>query len=262
MMRMFYDTHVHFDHITPEPDFAAVLERAERAGVTRMLAVGGAPEGNRRAVALARAYPARLRAAVGHNRDMAGQEHPLDELETLADDPCVAAIGETGLDYHRGLGVVPAQQTLFRSMLALARRRRLPVIVHSREAEADTLQLLKEHAAEWKGPADRLGVLHCFTGGAEFARALLDLGWRISFSGIVTFRNADALRAVARLVPEDRLLIETDTPYLTPEPFRGKGNEPAFVRRVAEVLAGVRQTTVEALAAATTSNAKALFGAE
>jgi len=144
--------------------------------------------------------------------------------------------------------------------LDLARQVRRPVIVHSREADADTLDLLREHARLWSGPADRIGVLHCFTGSAPFAQSLLDLGLYLSFSGIVTFANADPLRQVAARVPTDRLLVETDAPYLTPVPLRGRKNEPAFLPHVVDCLARVRGESAPALAAATRTNALALFG--
>ncbi|MDP2991180.1 MAG: TatD family hydrolase, partial [Kiritimatiellota bacterium] len=134
-----------------------------------------------------------------------------------------------------------------------------PVIVHTREAEAETLAALRAHAAAWRGAPDRIGVMHCFTGGELFARDLLALGFFISFSGIITFKNAGSLLAVAALVPEDRLLIETDAPYLAPEPFRGQPNEPAHVRRVAEILAEIRHTSWETIAEITARNAERLF---
>jgi TatD DNase family protein len=145
-------------------------------------------------------------------------------------------------------------------MLDLAAKHRLPVIVHSREADDDTVELLREHVRRWRGDPARIGVLHCFTGTSEFARSVLDLGLMVSFSGIVTFRNADSLRAVAREVPEDRLLIETDTPYLAPVPQRGRPNEPAYVVHVAESLAKIRNDTVEHIAHSTARNALRLFG--
>jgi TatD DNase family protein len=145
-------------------------------------------------------------------------------------------------------------------MLELARKYQLPVIVHSREADDDTMALLQEHVRRWCGDPGRIGVLHCFTGIVGFARKLLDMGLMISFSGIVTFKNANNLRAVARDVPEDRLLIETDTPYLAPVPHRGKSNEPAYVVHVAEILAKIRKDTIERIAHSTARNAERLFG--
>jgi len=174
--------------------------------------------------------------------------------------PFVRAIGETGLDFHYSPDTADAQQALMRAQLSLAAELALPVVVHSRDAEAHTLEILGEHARRWSGPSDRIGVLHCFTGSEPFAKALVELGYHVSFSGIVTFKNAGDLRDVARGIPDDRLLIETDTPYLAPVPYRGKRNEPAYLVHVAEMLAELRGCPVEELAALTTANASALFG--
>jgi TatD DNase family protein len=152
------------------------------------------------------------------------------------------------LDYHYSADTAAAQKALFSSMLDGARHHGLPVVVHSREAEADTLALLENHRSAWRGDPDRLGVLHCFTGDLPFAQALLALGMMISFSGIVTFKNAAALRDVAAAVPDDRLLIETDSPYLAPVPYRGKRNEPAYVCFIASALAELRGCEAEKIA--------------
>jgi len=258
---MYFDTHVHFDGLAAEDGVEGVLRRAAAAGVTHMMAIGGSAEGNAFAASLAATHPARLAAAVGYDRDCAGGDCPASDIEALAaSNEAVRAVGEIGLDYHYQPDSAFGQEALFAAMLGVARRRELPVVVHSREADEATLRLLREHAAAWTGAPDCLGVLHCFTGGAAFAGALLELGMMISFSGIVTFRNADALRAVAREVPEDRLLIETDAPYLAPVPVRGRPNEPALVPHVARVLADVRGATVERVAAVTAGNARRLFG--
>lgn len=274
---MLTDTHVHFDGMIAAGDtLATILARAAQAGVSHMIAVGGSPSANRTALEIARAYPGCIRAAVGYNRDQTAAANPMDELEAMLAAPEVAAIGEIGLDFHhdRQAGAsgakcpptlrrdetMPAQIELFRRMLTLARDRSLPICVHTREAEAETLAALREHAAAWRGAPDRIGEMHCFTGGEVFARDLLALGFAISFSGIITFKNAGSLRAVAAMVPDDRLLIETDAPYLAPEPFRGQPNEPARVRRVAEVLAEIRHTSLETVAATTACNAERLFG--
>ncbi|MFH1477224.1 MAG: TatD family hydrolase [Verrucomicrobiota bacterium] len=314
---MLTDTHVHFDGLMQAGDtIAVIMARAAQAGVSRMLAIGGALTANRTALEIARAYPERVRAAVGYNRDLAavafgqlpacrlvhrspdlsesrgeggnpldeggtmdtpvpercgeqatacpssvrgGGKQMMDELESMLAAPETAAIGEIGLDFHHGRTTDAAQIVLFNRMLALARDYRLPVCVHTRAAEAETLAALRAHAAAWCGAPDRIGVMHCFTGGEGFARDLLALGFYISFSGILTFRNAGNLRAVAALVPDDRLLIETDSPYLAPEPFRGQPNAPAHVRRVAEVLAEIRRTSREKIAEITARNAGKLF---
>ena len=289
---MLADTHVHFDGMIAAGDtVGAIMARAAQAGVSHMLAVGGSAAANRTALEIARAYPECVRAAVGYDRDQAaavgqtaddrrpaadGGKWPADELETMLAAPETAAIGEIGLDFYhdrrvgapdakrplasRSGATRPAQIELFSRMLALARDHCLPVCVHTRSAETETLAALREHAAAWRGSADRIGAMHCFTGGEVFARGLLALGFCVSFSGIITFKNAGGLRAVAALVPDDRLLIETDAPYLAPEPFRGQPNEPAHVRRVAEVLAEIRRTTPETIAELTAANAVRLFG--
>jgi len=257
---MFFDTHAHLDDFSESQALSDVLDRARRAGVTKVLAIGADAEANRSAVAVARQFPAEVRAAVGYDRDQATGKPSIDELTALLDAPEVVALGEIGLDYHYHRDTAAAQQVLFRKMLELAAGRRLPVVVHSREADEDTLGALREHAGAWKGDADRIGVLHSFTGGIDFAKRLLDLGFHISFSGIVTFRNAGGLVEVARMVPDSRLLIETDTPYLAPVPHRGRPNEPAYVVHVAEALAKIRNDTPARIAHITAANAERLFG--
>ena len=292
---MLSDTHVHFDGMIEAGDpLDTIVARAAQAGVSRMIAVGGSAAANRMALEIARAYPGIIRAAVGYDRHVgasgakwplalrrgdqaaaASPGNPMDELETLLRAPEVVAVGEIGLDFHHGrhVGVFDAkwplasrrgetalaQIELFQRMLLLARDHRLPVCVHTRAAEVETLDALREHAAAWRGAPDRIGVMHCFTGGEVFARDLLALGFFISFSGIITFKNAGDLLAVAALVPDDRLLIETDAPYLAPEPFRGQPNEPGHVRRVAETLATIRHTSWEMIAKLTARNAERLF---
>lgn len=265
---MYTDTHVHFDPAASEGDSAALIARARAAGVTRFVAVGHNPAANEAALRIAARFPDTVRAAAGFDRSMAANRPDLAELERIA---CgegreqgtygpVSAIGEIGLDYYYSPDNVKAQLSLMEAQLDLARRTRLPVIVHSRDAENDTVELLQAHARQWRGDAGRIGVLHCFTGSESFAGRLLDLGFMISFSGIVTFRNADPLRAVSKLVPPDRLLIETDSPYLAPVPHRGKVNEPAFLPAVAAVVAAARGVLVEEIAATTCRNAERLFG--
>lgn len=225
-----------------------------------MIAVGGSPEANRSVMDIARANPLRIRAAIGINRDLAGFPGTEPGLEELLAAPEVVAVGEVGLDFRHADTNREAQIRLFDHMLDIARRQRLPVIVHSRAADAETIAALEKHARNWAGVKGRIGVQHCFTGSRAFAERLLALGFLISFSGIITFKNAAELREIAAEIPEDRILIETDSPWLAPEPFRGKPNEPANVRRVAETLAEIRQTTTEAIADATFRNAEKLFG--
>jgi TatD DNase family protein len=260
-MNPLVDTHAHVDGIGhgARDSIEAALRRAEQAGVTRLVAVGGNPEGNRIAIEAARCFPA-VRAAVGFDRYGAVSDN-LDhaELERQLDSPHVVAVGETGLDYHYEPQTAPAQQALFRRMLDLAAIRRLPIIVHVREAEEAMAPMLRAHAARWPGQPDRIGVIHCYTGSPAFARLALACGFFISFSGILTFPKADNVRAAAECVPEDRLLVETDTPFLAPVPHRGKPNEPALLPYVVEKLAGVKGVTPDHLAAVTTANARRLF---
>jgi len=267
----FFDTHVHFSELAGEYSVAAQIDRAVSAGVRRMIAVGGSCELNKTAAEAAEAHPARVRAAIGFSRDQVDElsspplvedatgriRRAIDALRGLGATVC--AIGETGLDFHYTPRTSDRQIALFTAQCDLAADLGLPVIVHSREADEDTLRVLDAYAAACSAREIR-GVLHCFTGNEVFARRLLAAGFMISFSGIVTFRNADALRKVAAMIPGDRLLIETDSPYLAPVPYRGRRNEPAYVRDVAAALAQVRGETLESLATQTTANAHRLFG--
>jgi TatD DNase family protein len=281
-MPFFTDTHVHFDGSSAAT--AASVQRALAAGVNRLMAVGGSAELNAAAIAAARSFPGPVRLALGWDREQAGKisdfrfqisdlnqepgtknEEPAFSLQPLAfrlpPDLPLAAIGEIGLDYHYHPDTQAAQCELFAEMLRLAAARNLPAIIHTREADDDSLRMLDEAGSRAQAAAGRLGVVHCFTGGEDFARALLDRGLYLSFSGILTFRNADMLRGAARFVPADRLLIETDSPFLAPVPKRGQRNEPAFVVHVAELLATLRGVTLEELADQTNRNAERLFGA-
>lgn len=290
-----FDTHAHFDPFAAEGTVTAVLERAAAAGVKRICAVGSSEASNELVVRLAQEHPELLVAAVGYDRDQVAQPHDFEKLAALAGQPGVVAVGEIGLDYYYSAETAPQQRALFAQMLEFAAAHRRPVIVHSRYADDDTAEMLGDFSTVWKksfhtmeksgpdsgntevAPPDHPpegrppcrpavvpppGVLHCFTGDAAFAEELLALGYLISFSGIVSFNNAGPLREVAKRVPEDRLLIETDCPYLTPKPFRGKVNEPAYVTRVAEVLAEARGADAAALAEATFANALQLFQLE
>ncbi len=255
-----FDTHVHLDHLD-ELGALALSERAAAAGVAAILAVGGTPSMNAAALRRAASSPRQVAAAVGWDRTLASASPSADELRALIETrPEIVAVGETGLDYHYDKDTAAEQRRLFAAMLALAAETRRPVIVHSREAEADTIAMLREHVTVWRGPPERIGVVHCFTGDWPFARALLDLGWHISFSGIVTFGNATALREVAARVPVERLLIETDTPWLSPEPHRGRPNEPARLVDVGRAIAAVRGCALEHIAEITWGNAVRLFG--
>lgn len=257
-MNTYYDTHAHFEGAPLET--AAVLERAFAVGVSRLVAVGGSAGLNAGALAAAKAYPDNVRLALGFDRDQATSAEPevfVETLQQLAEAHPLAAVGETGLDFHYHPETAEAQCALFAAQLRLADEWRLPVIIHTREADEATLRVLDE--TPWRGDGLR-GVVHCFTGNKAFASQLLERQLAISFSGIVTFRNADMLRESAAMVPDERLLIETDTPFLAPVPQRGQRNEPAFVAHVAACLAAVRGTTAERIAEVTRANARQMFG--
>lgn len=263
---MLIDTHVHFDLMLNREQPEAVIARAAAGGVEKMVAVGGSAPANKIALRIAKAYPRNIRAAISFDRQQAGLNPPIDELEKTLGENCVAAIGETGLDFYHPTPGREAQIALFRRMLEIARARRKPVIIHNRAAEQDLIAILAEHARSWPGPADRIGVCHCFTGSRAFAERVLELGFSISFSGIITFwkpRPGDpadgSLVEAARAVPDDRLLVETDSPFLAPVPLRGKANEPANVRYTAQALAVIRNCAPESIASATTRNAERLF---
>jgi TatD DNase family protein len=244
--------HLNFEHLLN--NLPQVLQNARENGVGYMLCVGVTIEKLPEVLALAHEYP-NIFASVGvHPDEQRGRDPSVDELVHLANDPRVVAIGETGLDYYRIKGDMTWQQDRFRRHIRAACVSHKPLIIHTREAAADTIRVLQEEGAESVG-----GVMHCFTESWETARVALDLGFYISFSGIITFRNADSLRAVAAKVPADRLLIETDAPYLAPVPYRGKTNEPAFVRYVAEELAKLRGVSLDELARTTTQNFFTLF---
>lgn len=248
------DSHCHVNFEPLSTDLDAVLQRAHDNGVTHLLCVGVNLEDFPQVRDLAQQH-AHIFASVGvHPNERSGREPTVAELVTLADDPRIVAIGETGLDYFRSQGDLQWQQARFRCHIRAARECGKPLIVHMRDAAEDTLRIMREEEAKEVG-----GVMHCFTGTRDVAEAAMGLNFYISFSGIVTFNNADALREVAAHVPAERLLIETDAPYLAPVPHRGKTNEPAFVRHVAERIAQVRDVDASELARLTTANFFDLF---
>ncbi len=248
------DSHCHLNFEPLNAGLEDVLQHARDNGVGHMLCVSVTLETFPEVRALAHNH-SNLFASVGvHPNEREGREPSVEDLTGLADDARVVAIGETGLDYYRSQGDMAWQQERFRRHIRAAKISGKPLIIHTREAAADTLRIMREEQAQDIG-----GVMHCFTESWEVARAALDLNFHISFSGIVTFRNAEALREVAKQVPQDRLLIETDAPYLAPVPFRGKTNEPAYVKHVAECLAMLRATSFEDIAAHTTRNFFGLF---
>ncbi len=253
---MFIDSHCHLDF----PDFAnridEVLDRMRENRVDGALCISVTLPEFPGVLALAERHQ-QLWATVGVHPDYPDSDEPdVVRLVELARHPKILAIGETGLDYYRLEGDLEWQRERFRVHIRAARACAKPLVVHTRAASEDTIRIMREEGADEVG-----GVMHCFTEGWETAKAAIDLGFHISFSGIVTFKNAQALRDVAVRVPEDRLLIETDSPYLAPVPFRGKTNEPAFVRYVGEKLAEIRGTEVARIAERTTENFHKLFKA-
>jgi len=258
---MYVDSHCHLDRLDLAPygnRFDNFMDETRRAGVARMLCVSINLPDYPAMRQLVDAYPD-ISISVGvHPNEKGGPEASEAELAEFAGDPRVIAVGETGLDYHyHAAGSSEWQRERFRAHIRAARAVGKPLIIHTREARSDTLRILKEENAAEIG-----GVMHCFTENWETARQALDLGFHISFSGIVTFRNAELLREVARKVPEDRYLIETDSPYLAPIPHRGKPNYPAYVRHVAECLADVRRIPEPRIAEQSARNFLALFKVE
>ena len=247
--------HVHFDRLAD--DLVGVLDRARAAGLAAILNVGTTPGENARVAELAQREPM-LYAAVGFHPHKADAIKAVDwpALEDLARRPKVVALGEFGLDYHYEHSAPAAQRAVFAQAVRLAQDLDLPLIIHSREADADTLAVLDAAAA---GRMPR-GVLHCFTGSADFARQVLDRNLYVSFSGIVTFPNSETLRQAARLVPMERLLVETDAPFCAPVPMRGKTNEPAYVVHTIRFLANLYNLTEDDVRRITTRNAVHLFG--
>lgn len=244
------DSHTHLDDAQFSEDRAAVIARARAAGVERMLAIGtgGGPPDLEAGVRLAAEYPFVLATVGVHPHDAAkATDATFERLRELAAHPKVVAIGEIGLDYHYDLSPRDVQRAVFSRQLGLAAEARLPIIIHTREAWDDTFEILRR---EWRGE----GIVHCFTGDAAQARQALDAGFSLAFGGVLTFPKADAVREAARMAPAERLLIETDCPYLAPVPHRGKRNEPAFVVDTARRLAELRAKAVEEIAALTADN--------
>ncbi len=253
---MYVDSHCHLTFEGLADRIGDVRAAMAAAQVDRALVICTTLEEFPRVHALAMAYDNFWCSAGVHPDNEGVREPSLDDLRALAALPRVVAIGETGLDYYRlngrSVGDMEWQRERFRTHIRASGTTAKPLVIHTRSASADTLAMLREEGAS-------NGVFHCFTETAEVARAALDLGFYISFSGIVTFRNAEDLREVARFVPMDRMLIETDSPYLAPMPFRGKTNQPAYVAHVGAAVAALRGVTPEALASATSANFERLF---
>lgn len=249
------DSHCHLDDSKFDEDREQVIERARAAGVDRMLAIGtgNGPPDLEVAVRQADRYPF-VFATIGVHPHDASKATPetFERLRELSRHPKVRAIGEIGLDYHYDFSPRDVQRSVFERQLELAAAARKPIVIHTREAWDDTLSILRRH---WRGG----GVMHCFTGDVAQAQESLEIGFHLSFGGVLTFPKAEAVREAARIVPDDKLLIETDCPYLAPVPHRGKRNEPAFIVETAKRLADVRGCTSAEIARITTANFERLF---
>lgn len=251
-----FDTHAHLDEEAFHPDRNETVERALEAGVQTILTIGTTADSSQRAVDLAATFP-QVYAVVGIQPNYVAQLKPGDweRILTLSTADKVVGIGETGLDRYWDYAPIELQQDYFSKHIQLSRERDLPFVVHCREAEADVVDLLQREAAQ----APFKGLMHSFCGTPETAAACLELGMYISFAGMLTFKKNDELRETARLIPLDRLLVETDAPYLAPVPQRGKRNEPAFVKHTCACLAELHDKTPEEMAEITTQNARTLF---
>ena len=253
---MLYDTHAHLDDPSLYPDVEGVLNRAKEAQVRYINTIGCDWKSSLLAVRIAEKYPGQVYAAIGVHPHEAGnmaEDHP-ERLFSLASAEKVVAWGEIGLDYHYDFSPRERQREVFLQQISLAKEAGLPIIIHNREAHLDTLNILKKEKAGVNG-----GVMHCFSGSWETAKECLDLGFYISFAGPLTFANAKMPVEVAGKVPLDCLLVETDSPYLSPHPFRGKTNEPSRVCYTVARLAEIRKLPYEEMAEQTTANAKTLF---
>jgi TatD DNase family protein len=255
---MLIDSHAHIQGKEYAGETEAVIRRAHEAGVGQIIVVGGAGEisSNVAAVALASAFP-NVYATVGMHphdaKDVSDEE--LRKLKELTFHPKVVAVGETGLDYYYNHSPHQVQRKVFGQFIRMARETGLPLVVHERDAAKETVELLRN-----EGEGKTRGVIHCFTGDYRAAREYLDLGFYLSFTGIITFKNAAPLREVVRKVPLERMFVETDSPYLTPVPHRGKRNEPAYVRFVAETISQVKEVPLVEVALITSRNVRDLFG--
>lgn len=253
---MLFDTHVHLNAEQYNEDLQEVIDRALSEGVTHMTVVGFDRPTIEKAIELAEAYDF-IYASIGWHPvdaiDMTDED--LKWIEALAQHEKVVALGEMGLDYHWDKSPKDIQKEVFRKQIQLAKKVKLPIIIHNREATADIVEILKEEKASEVG-----GIMHCFSGSPEIALECINMNFYISLGGPVTFKNAKQPKKVAELIPIERLLIETDCPYLTPHPYRGKRNEPGYVKLVAQEIADIKGKTLEEIGAITTENAKKLFG--
>lgn len=253
---MYVDSHCHLDYHERDGDLDEVVGRARRAGVGTLVTICTKMSNFETVRSIAERYDDVWCSLGVHPHEAGNEAAPtLEELVALADHPKVVGIGETGLDYFYERSPRDAQQVCLRVHIDAARETGLPLIVHARDADEDMIDILEEGYRQGPYP----GLIHCFTSGPELAEKALEIGFSISFSGIVTFKNAEDLRSVAKTVPMDRMLIETYAPYLAPVPNRGKRNEPAYVVHVAEMLAEVRGVTAAEIAKRTTENFQSLF---
>ena len=254
---MLVDSHCHLDRINLSPyngQLDLAIAAAHERGIQQMLCIGISLQNIQTVIDIAQTHPGVVASVGVHPCDVKEGTATADQLKVWSAQPKVVALGETGLDYHYETESKALQHQSFALHLQVGRETGLPVVVHTREARADTLALIKEH-----GSLEHSGVLHCFTEDWDMARAALDLNYYISISGIVTFKNADQIRDVVSKMPLDRLLVETDSPYLAPVPYRGKPNEPKYVREVAQYIADLRGLSYAALAQQTSENFYRLF---
>jgi TatD DNase family protein len=255
MLKLF-DTHAHINLAHFDEDREEVINRMFSGGVEKIVIPGVDLETVNSAIKLAGEYSGKIYAAIGFHPQDAIKWAPENyaELKELAKNPCVVAIGEIGLDYYWDTSPKDRQYEVLKLQIDLAKELSLPIIIHTRESLDDTLAILKENNADQVG-----GIFHCFSGDLEFAKKCIELGFYISFAGNITFKTAQNLRDAAREIPLDKILIETDSPYLTPVPHRGKRNEPAYVQFVAKEIAGLKNISVEEVAKQTYNNAKKVF---
>ena len=257
---MLIDTHAHLDQAEFEADLDDVIRRAEESGVEAIVSIGLDTASNKATIALAEKYT-NIWAAIGIHPHLATtlNEATLRDLRAMAQHPRVVAIGETGLDFYRNRAPRDAQIRAFQTQLALAREFGLPVVIHDREAHSEVMDIVKKWATEGPQEGKFLGVLHCFSGDIALAQEAISYGFAISIAGPITYPNSNRLAEVVRNVPDSVLVVETDCPFLPPQQFRGKRNEPAYVKLTAERLAQLRSQPVEAIAQITTANARRLF---
>jgi len=251
---MYFDTHAHYDNPRYKEDRDALLQSLPEHGIELVLVPGYDMPSSRKAIEFAETYPY-IYAAVGFHPHDSSKRKPgdLEKLETLTQNPRVKAVGEIGLDYHYDYSPRDVQMECFRLHMELARKVKLPVIVHQREAAEDTLAVLRDYR-------DVPGVVHCFSGSVEVAREILNMGWYISFTGVITYSNARKSHEVIRYAPRDRIMLETDAPYMAPVPYRGKRNSSLYMPEITESLAEIWEVSLEEAARITTENGKRFFG--